>query len=250
MGATKTERVTEDESKGRTMRVACERCSHETNHNVRKSLETHDSGEEYDFHYGGSFQIIECAGCGWISFRQTWWSSENREETEVDGEILEGNPIENELLFPPRRKGVKWLEHEHLLPATIRQLYREKMYALLNDQPILAGIGIRALVEAVCAHYGATKYQLKDKIDEITAKGKLSEDQKNSLHGCRCLGNDAAHKSKAPTSEELEIANDIADSLLRAAFIHPHLRSQLPQDAPRPPKQPKPKSPPPVGGTP
>lgn len=239
MGATDTERVTEDESKGKTLKATCERCSRETNHRVLKSVETYESSEDYDIHEGGSFQIIECAGCGWISFRQMWWSSEVREQ--VDD--LEGPPIENFLLFPPRRKGIRWLEHEHYLPPTIRQLYKEKMYALTNDQPILTGIAIRALVEAVCSHYGATARGLKARVEELAAKGKLSEDQKQSLHGCRCLGNDAAHEANVPTDEELEIANDIADGLLKAAFIHPFLRERLPKDKPpkaKPPKVPSP----------
>jgi hypothetical protein len=222
VGATETERVEKDESLGQTARATCERCSRETEHGVLTSIETYDSSERYDMHQGGSFQIVQCAGCRWISFRQTWWSSE------VCGE--DGKPTENVLLFPPRRQGVRWLEHEHYLPPTIRQLYKEKMYALVNNQPVLSGIAIRALVEAVCAHYGATASNLKARVNELADKGKLSHDQRDSLHGCRCLGNDAAHEAKVPTDEELEIANDIADSLLKAAFIHPHLRDRLPRD--------------------
>ncbi len=101
---------------------------------------------------------------------------------------------------------------------------------------VLAGIAIRALVETVCAHYGATAPNLKAKVDELVGKGKLSDDQRNSLHGCRCLGNEAAHEAKVSTDEELEIANDIADGLLKAAFIHPHLRLRLPKDGPPKPK--------------
>ena len=110
------------------------------------------------------------------------------------------------------------------------------MYALTNDQPILTGIAIRALVEAVCEHYGATARELKARVNELAEKGKLSHDQRDSLHGCRCLGNEAAHEAKVPTDEELEIANDIADGLLKAAFIHPRLRERLPEDKPRKPK--------------
>jgi hypothetical protein len=79
---------------------------------------------------------------------------------------------------------------------------------------------------------------LKARVNELKEQGKLSDDQRDSLHGCRCLGNEAAHEAKVPTDEELEIANDIADGLLKAAFIHPHLRLRLPKD--RPPK-PRPK---------
>src|SRR6186713_2336971 len=93
MAATEAERVTEDESKGQTRKAACERCSRETNHTVLKSIEAYDSSEEYDMHRGASFQIIECAGCGWISFRQMWWSSEVREQIDGPEGGLDGNPI-------------------------------------------------------------------------------------------------------------------------------------------------------------
>ena len=167
------------------------------------------------------------------SFRQTWSDSEICEEAEdEDGTPLRGAPIVNELLFPPRRNGIRGLRHEHYLPPTIRQIYKEKMYALLGNQPILSGIAIRALVEAVCAHYRATGSNLKKRIDDLAEKRKISHEQRDSLHRCRCLGNEAAHEAKVPGDDELEIANDIADSLLEAAFVHPILRERLPIDDP------------------
>lgn len=100
------------------------------------------------------------------------------------------------------------------------------MCARLN---ILAGIGIRALVESVCREKAAQGSNLEIKIDDLVAKGVLTRDSANTLHGTRLLGNRSAHEITAANDDELDIAMDIIENLVRTVGRYPIRRTLIPQ---------------------
>jgi ribosomal protein S27E len=220
----KNETITDNTSKGQQFWVQCERCQNETRHFCRASVEVRRTSPEDDAQVDLQFQIIECQGCGWISFRQSWTSSE---DTRLGGEGFE-QPVEHVELFP-RRSGTKPLEHDYYLPDRVLAIYREVVSALLNEQPILAGIGIRALVEAVCEEKGATEYNLSKRIDQLVTLGELTKDGAEILHGIRLLGNKAAHEVAAPTVEQLKSGMQVAENLLVNVYILKKVAEKLPK---------------------
>ena len=99
--------------------------------------------------------------------------------------------------------------------------------ALCNRQSILAGIGIRATVEAVCRHYGLNKGNLESKIDGLTTAGKVTADGAAILHSLRFMGNDAAHETKMHTVAELGTAFEVIESIIFNALILPRRTAKL-----------------------
>ena len=117
----------------------------------------------------------------------------------------------------------------YLLPFPLPNIYKETHAALVNQQPVLAGIGIRALVEAVCNDQAAQGKNLEQKIDGLMNMGLLTKDQAEFLHGLRILGNEAAHEVKPHKEDTLGAAMDVVEHLLKTVYILPVQAKKLPQ---------------------
>jgi hypothetical protein len=158
---------------------------------------TEEQSSEDGRFYWESYEIVTCLGCEDVSFRKNWKSSDD-DDVDQNGEVFPANHPE---LFPPRRAGRKRLKREENLPSSVRNIYHEVHLAISNNQRVLAGIGIRALVEAVCAQKKATGGNLEKKIDDLAAKNVLTASAAEILHRTRLLGNMAAHEVRV--SEKL-----------------------------------------------
>jgi len=217
--------LTWDTTKDQTSKMACRICDLTTNHKVLSSVEAIWNWDDGNFDMQGNdrFEIVICLGCDTISFRHT---SSNSEDIDLDPE---GNTIypEKESLYPNRIAGRKQIEHAYLLPDGIEKVYKETHGALCSQFNILAGIGIRALVESVCKEKNADGKDLEKKIEDIVLKGILTKDEAGILHKTRLLGNRSAHEIIEPKYEELEIAMDIIENLLRNAYIIPERAKRL-----------------------
>jgi hypothetical protein len=134
-----------------------------------------------------------------------------------DGERL----IDHVELYPPRLAGRKEIRGILELPDRVRRVYRETRKALIEDLPVLAGVGIRAIVEAVCTDKDAKARNLQMQIDELVKMGVLTTDGAKVLHSTRLMGNKAAHEVKAHTLEELSIAMDVIEHLLTGVYVMP-----------------------------
>ena len=97
-----------------------------------------------------------------------------------------------------------------------------------NDQPVLTGIGLRALVETICKDKKASGGNLVEKIGSLVSLGVLTADGATILHRIRTLGNDVAHEVKPHTAEQLGIALGVCEHLLQGVYLLPrHARKQL-----------------------
>ena len=122
MSSTETQKL--NESLGHEFLVACEKCIGATYHRVLTSVDKtgHNNIGGFSFDWSAEYQIIQCQGCKTISFRQA--SSNSEDYTQV------GND-----------------EWEY---AVQERIYIETIRALAANCPVLAGVGLRALVETVC----------------------------------------------------------------------------------------------------
>ncbi|MBY0533957.1 MAG: DUF4145 domain-containing protein [Rickettsiaceae bacterium] len=205
----------EDKTKEKEYKVACLECDTETFHKVIKSVSEH-SEEPWGI-YWANHEIIMCQGCRTISFRLASGTDD------IIGEDYDGDPIYDTSvkLFPSRIRGRKQLRYAHNLPVKIYKIYSETHKALSSEQPILAGIGIRALVESVCTEKDAKGSNLKERINNLVEIGVLTKEGAQILDNTRIFGNESAHEIIPIKDEDLGILMDIAENLLENTYILP-----------------------------
>jgi hypothetical protein len=207
--------------------ASCGMCIRETRHKVLAQTATHwrDEGEQVDswvYH-----QIIQCQGCLTTSFRESSLCSED-----FDFDERTGNTILNETvkLFPNRISGRAVMRESHLLPHNVYRIYQEAHGALCAEFSILAGLGLRALVEAVCVDKQVTRGNLQDKIDALATDGHITPAGARILHSLRFMGNAAAHEVKAHTPQQLNAAFDVVEHLLQGVYVLPSRAANLPTE--------------------
>jgi uncharacterized protein DUF4145 len=205
---------------GTVLDVLCTECKRETKHAILASVDI--SGQDYyentAVDYWASHQVIQCQGCETISFRVISGNSE-------DFDIVGPNTIdynESITLFPSRTEGRSPIKDVHLLSVNIQRIYAETIRAMGNDQPVLTGIGIRALVETICKDKQARGKSLAEQIDSLVQLGLLTQEGATILHKIRTLGNSAAHEVKPHKAELLGVAIDVCEHLLQGVYLLPH----------------------------
>lgn len=219
-----SEVITFDTTKGTRRKIPCRSCDGFTNHEVTSSARIDWSI------FGGSidgvniYEIIKCLGCDNISFRTCSSDSEDYSEDPVTGEYTR-TEVEN--IYPKRLAGRKSMEGEYFLPAKIKEIYNETHSALLSKLDILASVGIRTLIEAVCLEEKAEGKDLQTKINNLVTKNVLTNKSAEILHKTRFLGNKSAHEITAPSNEELLVTFEIAENLLRNLYVIPKRAHQL-----------------------
>ena len=206
------------EQRRHTTLVDCTECRRRTNHDVLHTEDVGGHDEESGIHWGAEYQTVQCRGCETVSFVTRTWNSEDTDHG--------GQPLFSVTLYPSRTIR-KPIESYYYLPDTVRWVYQETLTALSNTAPILAAIGIRAVVEAVCKDKGCTGYNLEQNIDLLVDKGHLAADQADFLHLQRFMGNAAAHEIAAPEQTELTAALDIAENLLTNLYVLPTLAKKM-----------------------
>ncbi len=98
------------------------------------------------------YEVVQCQGCKTISFRVAW-----RDSGDIFQDGEEGYEFnEQELIYPGRVAGRHQLRNSPQLPSKILGIYYETHAALCNKLHVLTGMGIRALIEAVCKDKFAT----------------------------------------------------------------------------------------------
>lgn len=200
--------------------VECILCSGNTSHIALATVDVNgsDGDRNYSFDWYTGHQLIQCLGCKSISYRIVSSNSEEYFHTDSGDIVYE----ESEKLYPPRITGVKGLGDEAVyLPQKVRQIYEETLTALSVNAPVLAAIGLRALVETVCKEKEAEGGDLFKKIDSLVEKRVLTPVGATILHKIRTIGNAAAHEVKPHSERQLSLALDIVEHLLKDVFILP-----------------------------
>ncbi|MBR9902713.1 MAG: DUF4145 domain-containing protein [Gammaproteobacteria bacterium] len=211
-----------------TSKSICNKCLNKTNHKVVSNFT--ESGSE-DCGHGNSvdwheeYQIIQCCGCEEISFKKIMTNSED-----VD---FDGHHINYVTYYPQRSLSQPYLSIE-FLPLKIHRIYKETISALNNEQRILASIGIRTLIEAVCSEVEAEGKTLYKKITDLKNKSIVTIEGETALHKLRILGNTSAHEAKPPSMEKLLTALKVVEHMLDGTYIIPDkIRDTFPDEKPK-----------------
>jgi hypothetical protein len=221
-----------NKTQGQELNLLCFRCQFKTAHKILFSvdLEGQASWSEefkgYLIFYGSTHQIVRCQGCRQVSFRENYSNSEAA-RYDANGELIDEGDVEK--LYPSRVAGRPKIDEIYSLPLKIQQIYEETHYAYCNGLLILTGLGIRTLVEAVCADNEAQGKNLEQKIDSLVSVGVLTRVSADFLHSMRIMGNAAAHEAKPHSKDTLSLALEIVENLLRMIYILPSKAHILPQ---------------------
>ena len=202
--------------------VECGECKRKTSHEILASADIGGSvwhSQNHEMEWDVSNQIVQCRGCHTISFR--------RVSSDSDSPPIQIGPDEFESqdfieLFPGLSRDREGVTDRQLLPENIQRIYAETMQALNTRQPVLCGIGIRALIETVAKEKQAPSGNLFGKINDLVAQGVLTQEGSEILHKLRTLGNQAAHEVQPHSDVQLGLAMDVVDHLLQGVYILPH----------------------------
>ncbi len=216
-----TEKEELNKSQNQEIQLPCGECTGKTSHKILVSVDK--NGEWIHGHHSiqwwfDSYQVVQCNGCKTNSFRSVKGNSEDCYPISED----EWESGEVEKLYPSRMEGRKILkDSSYYLPNKVEQIYKETIQALSDNSPILAGVGLRALIETICKENNAKGSNLLVSIDDLVAQNILTPAGSKILHKIRTLGNDAAHEVKPHNEKQLSLAMDIMEHLLMDVYILP-----------------------------
>jgi hypothetical protein len=197
-------------------------CDNETKHLVlfsKRILEPHYDDEKKLFE--NVYMIVQCNGCGQVSFllqEQNIFFGQHKDEPKY---ILTTYPNEyDDPLFLTD-------EEQHSIPKSIMELYDEITEAFKNSSSVLAGIGLRTLVEAICMQLKIPGKNLHDKIKALHVKGLISDSELIFIDKLRIIGNVSAHEIKRISIEKLEYALQIVNHVLRSIYVLPKINKLI-----------------------
>lgn len=203
-------------------KINCGSCNKVTSHHVKARYDFEQIVNLREFGLNGTMKmdheylIVQCAGCEHISFvdiipHESGWEVYQYPE-----------PIEKEY------QGL-FLDQNELMevPDEISDLYEEISVAYKKQAPILAGIGLRALVEGICRDQNINGRNLKEKIVELHAQGFISSQELPILDKLRTIGNVSAHEIKAMDEMTLKHAVLIVNHIIRSIYILPGFSAKI-----------------------
>jgi len=201
------------------MKIYCYSCGKYTNHEVIAE-EKISANTDYEEPWSEIHRFSRCAGCDAFTYAIESYSPED------------WNPHTGEMesswkTYPAGEGDRKPMDNLHELPHKVRLIYRELIVAINAQLPVLAGIGLRAIIEAVCRDRGISGGNLQVLIDGLATNGVLSRSQADILHNHRFLGNAAAHEITPAKPRELIAALEIAENILRTIYVLPKLSLEV-----------------------
>jgi len=201
------------------MKIFCHQCGKYTNHNIIAE-EKIGADLDYEDPWTEVHRFARCAGCDTYTYAIESWSPED------------WNPHTGEMdstwkTYPHGQGERQPIEQIHEFPAKVRAVYREVIGAMNAKLPVLAGVGLRTLIEAICRDQGIQGRTLDALIVGLATNGILSNAQADILHTHRFLGNAAAHEVIPAQPRELVAALEIAENVLRTIYVLPNLSEQV-----------------------
>lgn len=192
----------------------CPNCQQMTNH---KCLFNISQGSEHDadFHWQQNYETIQCLGCENIQFRNRYTHEDMYRHTDDGYE----EPYDESKYFPKNLNYHSLLKNIYHLPDKIRIVYIETIEALKNNCYLLSGVGLRAIIEAICIDQNIPGRNLEFKINNLVRNKLITEKDGKRLHSIRFLGNDSVHEMDVPKEEKLKIALDIAEHLIKNLYL-------------------------------
>ena len=158
-------------------RSNCRTCARSTRHEVLFSFD--EQGNEY-FQEVDRWQVLQCRGCDTLGFRNQNEDHENPQEWEGNIE-----PTVTIRCYPHTIPEHKLLSHIYAVPELIQKVYKQSVTAYAAGSSIIAGMGLRTTIEAVCNHLEISGASLEKRIDALL---KMDIFQAAIKKGCTGFG--------------------------------------------------------------
>jgi len=191
----------------------CNYCKRNTKHNVLKKHSFESNPDEY--HYENIHMMIQCLGCENIAFRKESHDYESHYQISHD-EWEHDISID---IYPHFIEGHNKLNNIWTIPNIVKSVYDESILAIQEGAFTLAGLGLRATIEAICNEQNIIGKDLQKRINAMVREGLISKKDANRLHSIRFMGNDAAHEIKKAKKASVLIALKIVEHLITTVYI-------------------------------
>ena len=182
--------------------IKCFHCGNETLMHQKGEYQWGSINVGYDdFNFDYIYDMFACPVCHKVTLRETY-----SDETMM-------KPYNNDMLEYYDKKSILF-PINNIESSSIPSKVKEAFEAALKTKGIDKNICLMALrrtLELILKDKGATKWGLKDKIEEIAEKGLLPETLKEASSLTKILGDSAAH------DKELEIDQHDVESM--AEFV-------------------------------
>lgn len=176
------------------------KCYHCGNDTLMNKVGEHKWGSRHedDFDFTYNYRMLACPICNKVTLLETYG-----DETMIRGDYRGQAEwfTEDEIIFP-----VNSLDN-NAMPANIKKAFESalKVRNIDNNNCLMA---LRRTIELIMIDKGATKWGLKDKIEEIAQKGILPESLKEASSFTKKLGDSAAH------DKEIEVDTTDVNSMV------------------------------------
>lgn len=197
-------------------RLMCNTCGRQTNHDVLTDVT--QSVHDPILSTSVTYRTVQCRGCETLSAQILKTDAMSQATDPETGEVVQIYDID---YFPPRQAGRKALQHAYELPQNIGFVYKEVLSALFGNMRMLAAVGLRTLVEAICNDQRAAGKSLVEKINQLRDTKVLTPAGADILHRVRVLGNTAAHEAGPQPIKDLWEALDVVEHTLASVYILP-----------------------------
>ncbi len=195
------------------MKCYCSECNKRTNHEIIAEANHSYSYEEDGIYGEETYRIVKCCGCDHISFNK---ENSGTEYFAIDeyGEYVDTPEY---ISYPIKENEIQAI-YSWDIPDIVSVAYHESITAYNNDCYLLATIGLRTTVEAICKDKGISG-KLKVKIDGLLAQGIITKNDCHRLHEMRLSGNHSVHEMEALNKQELLVLIEIVNNMLNNLYI-------------------------------
>ena len=191
----------------------CPECKRRTNHVILASEKNTWSDDDEGFYLEHTYRIVRCCGCDHVSFSLEKDGTEY-EIYDSDGYITR---IPEYITYPDHEDSVEPIRDSWSIPSKISIPYNESIKCINNNCYLLAALGFRTTVEAICLDKEVNGDDLYTKIENLKNAGIITTANCSRMHEARFLGNESAHEIKTPDKKQLllvlEVMNNILDNL-------------------------------------
>ena len=221
----------------------CSSCRKETSHKTLVKVNVVNGPPRDTFIKSEHYRISECSGCHSVYFVEEMTRPKDMEWLDSDQEkgMITVYPDSDEIPLTESRLCVLSL----FLPSPVKEVYTETVVAIHKQLFTLAGIGLRAVLDAICRDkkIGDNDDSLATRLrimaissdtpgkDSKNAKRKhlniITLDELNYLNVVKELGNDSAHEGIALTLNDAKRALEIVEHILNKLYMLPKIKQEF-----------------------